>query len=127
MSLSLCPSVFFQIKAVVVRTEAWPGRPARTGPVWVGERTKNLSERAEDRRNIAFFGLTEGRSIRIEEARNGHAERPAHPARTRPIPPRAPNKTTTKGGARQAISRMKPDAAMAKSAGVRTALVHTGL
>jgi len=43
------------------------------------------------------------------------------------MPAAAESRTTMSGGVRHAMSRTKPIAAMAKSAGVKTALVHTGL
>jgi hypothetical protein len=44
-----------------------------------------------------------------------------------PIPAAAASSTTSSGGARQTVSKTKPAAAIAKSAGSRTALTHTGL
>src|SRR5271170_7757657 len=51
----------------------------------------------------------------------------AQPAGLKAIAPAAVAMTTMSGGARQTIKATKPAAAMAKSAGPLTALVHTGL
>ncbi len=79
--------------------------------------------------HAATMNSRDGWTFEAEDIEGGAslAVRRPQPAAPKITPTAAVRITTTSGGARQTTSAANPAAAIAKSAGFKTALVHTGL